>query len=72
MEKRFTMIRASHYVLLRIMFTATPGEKLCFSGGAKSKETASPKYKNKKLDFFYQLGALKSRNSTLFSRVALF
>ena len=38
MEKRFTIIRAPHYVLLRIMFTATPDEKLCFSGGAHIKE----------------------------------
>ena len=66
------MIRASHYVLLRIMFTAIPGEKLCFSGGAKSKETASPKYKNKKLDFFTNSGLSNLVIQLFFQGAALF
>ena len=36
------MICASHYMLLQIMFTATPGEKQSFSGGAHIKVPALP------------------------------
>ncbi len=38
------MIRASHYVLLRIMFTATPGESFAFWGEPKLRKRLRRKY----------------------------